>query len=137
MFETYHRMKNTVDVSFDDFFTDSPVHVTKGEPKPRRPLSMVAKNLGVFMLIAALCGTLTSVWPILALSQGVQAAEPIAEYWKSLPENLEDIEIGQKNTLLDINGTPYAEVRSENRTTLTSLDQVSDYAKKGLIATED
>ena len=137
MFETYHRMKNTVDVSFDDFFTDSPVHVTKGEPKPRRTLSMVAKNLGVFMLVAALCGTLTSVWPILALSQGVQAAEPIAEYWKSLPENLEDIEIGQKNTLLDINGTPYAEVWSENRTTLTSLDQVSDYAKKGLISTED
>ena len=130
-------MKNATDVTIDEFFNDTTVKVTQDPKQARRNLSTILQKLGVFFIVSSLCGALLSVWPVLALSQGAQIAEPVAEYWKGLPENLEDVEIGQRNTLLDINGTPFAEVWSENRTALTSLDQISKYAKQGLIATED
>lgn len=140
LLDNYHRMKNAVDVGVDDFFAGSPVTVGQDKKVSRTRgghLAYVMRNIGVFVLVSCLAGALMSVWPVMALSGTAQVVEPAAEYWKSLPENLDDIEIGQRNTLYDINGNKFAEVWSENRTTLTDLNQISDYAKNGLIATED
>ena len=140
LLDNYHRMKNAVDVGVDDFFAGSPIAVSQDKKVSRTRgghLTYVMRNIGVFVLVSCLAGALMSVWPVMALSGTAQVVEPAAEYWKSLPENLDDIEIGQRNTLYDVNGNKFAEVWSENRTTLTDLNQISDYAKKGLIATED
>lgn len=137
MFNHYKMMKNAKDTDLESMFGG--IVKTVDVPKQSRAVrsALAVKNLILFVVVSCLAGVILSVYPLMAISGAVQLGEPVAEYWKSLPEELENVDIGQRNVLYDVNGDVFAEVWVENRIQLDSLDEISDYAKDALIATED
>lgn len=123
--------KEYVDTSFSDFFGSK---VTIAEP------TRIRAYFGAFFGLIALCvfgGALIAV-PALATLSGVsQASEPVVDYWKSLPDELPEISISERNYLYDKNGEVFAELWSEDRIEVNSLDNISQHAIDALIATED
>lgn len=97
----------------------------------------VVKALVLMILCSSLAGALIAVPLITTGGFAVKAAEPLADVWKNLPEKLENISIAERNVLYDRNGDVFAQVWSEDRIALESLDDISKYAKQGLISTED
>lgn len=93
--------------------------------------------LVAIMLLAILSGGLLTIAPLYALSAGVQLIEEPVDYWKSLPDKLDDVVIAEHNKMYDINGNVFAEFWSEDRVKLNSLDEISPYAIDALISTED
>lgn len=96
-----------------------------------------SKLLAALVVISILCGLLLSAFPLLLGVVGVQAVRPVAQVWKDMPDTLPETAIAQRNTFYDANGAPFAQLWEENRIALKSLDQISPYAKQGLIDTED
>lgn len=135
MFNHYQRQKKAVDVSLEDMFPNATT--TKVEQRAKTP-GFIMRQLIAFFACCAVAGALLSIYPVMILSYGVQAAEPVVDFWKSLPEDLpSDISIGERNVMYDANGDVFATVWTEDRIPLASLDQISDHAKQALIATED
>lgn len=133
--------KNTKDkediqkVSLRELFVDS---VTEEMESPNKSkFKGVSKGVAALAVFSILSGLLFSVYPIMAISGAAQVANPIADFWKSLPSELEDVSIAQRNIFYDKDGNEFAQTWAEDRVTLTSVDSISKYAKQGLIATED
>lgn len=140
VFNHYKRMKNAKEVGFDDFFDNTNINVDIVEPKKGgffRTSGSIVWNLALLVILSMVGGVLLTVLPLMAVSGTVQASEPVVDFWKELPEDLENIVIGQRNIMYDSDGKVFAEVWDENRTALDSLDDISQYAIDGLIATED
>lgn len=135
----FHKDRNEAtdieEVPLSGFFEDS---VTEETEAPR-PLSFggVFKGLAGLTSVAILLGLIFSVYPIMAASGAAQVANPVAEFWKALPTKLDDVSIAQRNTFYDKDGNQFAQTWAEDRVVLPALDKVSEYAKQGLIATED
>jgi membrane peptidoglycan carboxypeptidase len=106
-------------------------------PAPRRGFWRGFGGLMGVVGLATVAGVMLSLLPLPYLSAGVQAAEPALTFWNRLPEELEDVTIAERNTLYDVNGNVFAEVWSEDRIILESLDAISPYAQDALIDTED
>lgn len=123
------------EVSLGGLFEDS---VTEKTEAPS-PLSFggVFRGLAGFTSIAILIGLIFSVYPIMTTSAVAQVANPIADFWKSLPTKIDDVSIAQRNTFYDKDGNEFAQTWAEDRVILPSTDKISEYAKQGLIATED
>lgn len=98
---------------------------------------MVIFDLTRFIAVSLIAGLVLTILPTAALSAGFIGAEAGVDLWRGLPEQLDDISIAERNVLYDINGDVFAQVWAEDRVRLDSLDQISDYAKDGLVATED
>lgn len=71
------------------------------------------------------------------MAPALAIAAPSVEGYKNLPESLPDATIAQRSVMYDINGEPFAEIYSQDRVVLDSLDKVSDNVKNALISTED
>lgn len=93
--------------------------------------------LVLFVIVSAVVGGLISVPFIITGGLAVQAAEPFVEVWEQIPDELENITIAERNIIYDKNGDVFAEVWSEDRVILDSLEDISEYAQQGLVATED
>lgn len=137
----HRKYRNAKDVSISEMlsssgFTDD--RITKVQVSEKAlTKTRVFQSAVVFLVMSVIGGMFFSIVPLYAMGQAAGVAAPVADYWKSLPDELGEMAIAQKNTLYDKNGNVFAQVWSENRTELQSLDQISDYAKNGLIATED
>lgn len=107
------------------------------EPRTKKTFK---EKLGFFrklMGLALSIGLLFTVFPLTGAAASAIIAKPASDWWKTLPSALPDHSVAQKNTLYDVNGNVFAEVWSENRSELSSLDQISPWAKKALLDTED
>ena len=127
--------KNATTVSIDELF-DGVASVEEHVVEKRSAKKTVGAIFGIIG-ISVVAGLLVSMLPLAMLSSAAMVADPMVSVWKQMPSELGDIQIAQRNTLYDANGDVFAEVWSEDRIALKSLDEISDYAKKGLLATED
>lgn len=89
------------------------------------------------IVCSVLAGVLVSVYPLMAVSAGMVAAEPVADYWKNIPSELPEVVIGEHNFIYDKNGAEIAEVWTEDRVPVASLKDINPLAVQGLIDTED
>ena len=105
--------------------------------KKRLGFGGVLKAFVGIILCSLIAGVLVAAYPLMAVSGGLAAAEPAVDYWKNLPADLPNVAIGEHNVIYDKNGAPFAEVWTEDRVPAASLKEVSPFAIKGLIATED
>lgn len=137
MFDKHKAFTNAEQVGLDDLFKDSDIEVSESPVTRKSTVARVSKGVAGLVSLSVVAGILFSVYPIMALSGAAVVAEPAVEVWKSLPSELDDLSIAQRNTFYDKNGSAFAEVWSEDRITVDSLDKISQYAKDGLIATED
>lgn len=140
MFEHFKNRNNAQEVDIDGFFEGRNVTVEQVALKKRGFFGTVGftiGNLALLVILSMVAGILLSIYPLMAISGAIQTSEPIAEHWKNIPEDLENVEIGQRNTLYDSEGKVFAEVWSENRIILDSLDKINDNVINALIATED
>lgn len=129
------RRKEAVEESFIDFFSDKALVVE--EYKEKKTFGKSLKAVAGFLSLSVILGLIVTVYPVMGLSAAAKVAEPVAKYWKDLPSELGETSIAERNVLYDKNGDIFAEVWAEDRVQLDSLDKISDYAKNGLIATED
>lgn len=137
MFKGYRKRKSARTVEVDDFFSGTTIK-SKPVPVKKHKFFRILGNFTAFLAIPVVIGLILSTIPIAALSASTVVITPIAETWKNASEEvLEDVVIAERNTMYDSNGKVFAEVWSQDRVALNSLDDISDYAKKALIATED
>lgn len=128
--------KNFEEESFDEFFTSKGFEVEEHEEKPKTARGAL-KALTTMFLLSTLIGGIITIPTFVWGSAAAQVAVPIADYWKNLPGKLPDVMIGERNKLLDKNGDVFAEIWTEDRIALQSLDGVSQNAINALIDTED
>lgn len=106
--------------------------------RPRRwGFSKLFPSLLALIPMALVLGVVASLFPLIAISSAVVASEPAFQFWKELPDEMPEVAIAERNVFYDINGKPFATLWSQDRVELDSLDKISDYAKTGLIDTED
>lgn len=117
---------------FEEFFTKEGFEVEEDLSKNSK-----LKGFATFGAFSIVFGLVTSLLILSSASIGMYAATPVIDYWKSLPSELDDVSIAERNVLLDKNGAVFAEVWAQNRISIDSLDKVSNYAIRGLIDTED
>jgi membrane peptidoglycan carboxypeptidase len=135
MFKNKKGREEPTIVSLEEMFQDTSVEITDHVKK--RSASKVFKGLAGLFALSVVSGVLVSVYPIMGASAVAQITEPAAEFWKSLPSEIDELSIAQRNTLYDKNGDVFAQIWAEDRIALDSLDKISEHAKNGLIATED
>lgn len=119
----------------DEFFNTGLRSYDK--PKGSSKVTGVFGNIFGFFLSSSIIGVLAVIFPLILTATGLSAAAPMIDLYKNLPSELEEVSIAERNTMYDVNGNVFAEVWSENRITAQSLDDISIYAQKGLIDTED
>lgn len=115
------------------FFARHGIRSEKVEPVKRSFMKLISSFIG----LSVLAGGAVAVPAIVATANAITLVEPAATAWKELPEKLSDVQIGEKNVFYDVYGQPFAEIWEENRIPLSSLDEVSPWAIKALVATED
>lgn len=123
-------------VGFDEFFESQGFEVVEYEKKPKTFLS-VAKALIGIVVLSAFLGGLVVVPGLVWGSAAAQVAVPVADFWKNLPSDLPDTTIGQRNKIVDKDGNVFAEIWTEDRIALDSLDKISPLAVEALVDTED
>lgn len=128
--------KNFEAADFEEFFSSKGLKVEDYEPKPRTFGGVLGALVGLVSL-SVIAGALVTAPSLVWGSAAAQVAVPIAEFWKNLPEELPEIAIGERNRIVDKNGNVFAEIWTEDRIILDSLDSVSPLAIRGLIDTED
>lgn len=137
MFGKHWENRKAPMVGIDEFFEGI---ATVEEVERKRGVRRIPGVLGAlagFLSLSVVCGLLVSIFPLVAVSGTAMVAEPFVQVWKQLPSKLGDVQIAERNTLYDANGDVFAEVWSEDRVALGSLDDISPYARQGLIDTED
>lgn len=90
-----------------------------------------------FVAVSVIVGLVVTVIPLATASLLANAATPFVQAWKAMPSSVGDVSIAAKNTFYAADGSVFAQTWVQDRTPLTSIDQVSPYAREGLIATED
>lgn len=127
-------------VGLEEFFGEYGIETFDVERKHRgffEKIAVKSSALVGFVVLSVVAGVLLSIVPISLLSTSVFAAEPAVAVWKSVPDDVPEATIAERNRLYDVNGNLYAEIWEENRVELDSLEQVGEYAIDGLISTED
>lgn len=75
--------------------------------------------------------------PFMGLSIIAQISVIGFDTWNEIPDEMPDVVIAEHNYLYDKNGSVFADLWEQNRVELSSLNDISQYAKQGLIDTED
>lgn len=120
-------------VSFTELFD----HEAVTEIRPRTTFMGVMGTLGKFVAVSCVIGVAVSLVVMTAVMGGVAAARPVAAIWRAIPTDPGKVSISQRNTLYDVNGNPFAEVWAQDRISVRSLNNVSRFARQGLVDTED
>ena len=89
------------------------------------------------VFVSGLIGAIMTIPLFISATAVIPVADAGLQTWREIPSEIEEIQIAEINTLYDINGKVFAEVWSENRIELESLDQINDFAINALISTED
>lgn len=71
------------------------------------------------------------------VSVGIIAVKPIISYWTQSPSELDDTLIAEHIKMYDKDGQQFAEVWSENREPVASLDDISKDMRNAIISAED
>lgn len=135
------RLKDREEVGMSEFFTelgltsfDDNLYEEDIQPfSTARSFLSIGKILG----LSGILGIIFTLPLLVTISFMANAAEPMVQWYKSLPSELEDAAIAERSIMYDANGDKFAEIWSEDRIILESLDDISQYAIDGLIATED
>lgn len=124
--------------SIDDFFNDGSQDFTIDSVDDRK-MGFLSKSRGFFAFVVTslVAGFLVALLPLTTLGGLAVISSPFIEDWKNLPEDLGDVSISQRNIMYDANGNVFAEVYTEDRVAVSSLDNISKYAQQGLVDTED
>lgn len=128
------KVKRAEETDWGDLLRGQGLHsVEDDDSTPRGTPRLVIS----FLLCIAAIASVIVFGVFVVLSYISSLAEPAVSWYKELPSELPEIEIAETNTLYDADGEEFAEVWVEERRALDSLDEISDYAIDGLIATED
>lgn len=124
-------------MQLEEFFsnTNLSLDIQDKEEKPR--FSKKFKGLIALILCSVMLGVLITLPAIAGGAAVAQVSEPVVDMWKNYPEQLDNVSIAERNIISDKNGDVFAQIWSEDRVSVENLDDISDYAKEGLIATED
>lgn len=134
-FNKYKAVRDAPIIDADEFFSETVLPVR--EVQEKKGFKVVAGALVGMLFLSVFAGGLASLPAMYALSATAQVIEEPIEYWKNLPEDLDDVVIAEHNKMYDVNGNMFAEFWSEDRVKLNSLDEISQYAKDALVSTED
>lgn len=85
---------------------------------------------------AALVAALVLCVTVLA-SAGVTFGAPLVDYWKNAPNDVGDLKSNQHTVMYDRNGHQFAEVWSEDRKEVSSLDDISQPMRDAIVSAED
>lgn len=126
--------------SMFDFFSETGVGTFEYEPPKKGGIWSVRRGIqsvvGMIAVVAAMSAML-----IIAIFAGLSylssVTEPAVSWYKSLPEELPEAAIAERNTMYDSNGDRIANFWVQDRQITEDLDDISDYAIEGLIAVED
>lgn len=121
---------------FEEFFSSKGLEVVEVEER-KRSFGGVIGALVAIVALSTLFGALLTLPTLAWGSAAAQIAVPLTEFWKKLPEKLPEISIGERNQIVDKNGNVFAEIWTEDRIILESLDGIAPTAIQGLIDTED
>lgn len=131
------RLKNNQRMLVDTqtFFQSTPVRTSRKVKTRKNALWGFIKLLFVstVMLMVGILGfTLTFS------TAALKTSEPFVQAWKQIPAALpDDVIIGKHNKILDQNGRVFADLWTEDRVELKSIDDVSLHVIHALVATED
>lgn len=125
------------DTDLIGFFAGKKSAPTLYKPSKKDGIIKVFGKLISFLAVGMVMGLIITLLPSAAVSVGVMGTSEAVDVWRGLPSELEDVSIAERNVMYDANGDVFAQVWAEDRVALESLDEISEYAKNGLIATED
>lgn len=125
------------DTDLAGFFAGKKSAPTLYKPSKKDGIVKVFGKLISFLAVGMAMGLIITLLPSAAVSVGVMGAAEAVDVWRGLPSELDDVSIAERNVMYDANGDVFAQVWAEDRVALESLDDISEYAKNGLIATED
>ena len=125
------------DTDLAGFFAGKKNAPTFYKPLKKDGLVKVFGKLFSFIVVGVTMGLIVTLLPSAAVSVGVMGTAEAVDVWRSLPAELDDVSIAERNVMYDANGDVFAQVWAEDRVALESLDEISEHAKNGLIATED
>lgn len=137
------KVKVAEEVDMFDFFEGNNVGTFEYAPEKQHGFKAsvvfprIIKSLSGIVVISIAMASLVILAVMLVLAYLFSATEPAVSWYKELPSDLPEASIAERNNLYDANGDIFAEVWVEDRMILDDLDQISDYAIDGLIATED
>lgn len=132
------KRKNYEEVHLSDLLEPNGIKTNAVKPLTiQDKIKKNTKSVTGYVGCLAVIGAIGFAGMLPAPYAAVKAAETPIEYYKYLPSEMPDTTIAQRNVLYDVNGKPFAEIYSEDRILLDSLDKVSDNVKNALISTED
>lgn len=126
------KKKNYIDTEFTSYFGEERVSID-----PPKGLRSYLGAFTAFIILSIIGGGFLTIPALAAFSTATQVAEPVAEYWKSLPDELPEISISERNYLYDKNGDVFATLWSQDRIEINNLSDISPHAINALISTED
>lgn len=139
------RKKNQNIVGAEEFFaqdqlTELDAKVEEYDKPEKSGISKI--GIGIISLITVLllssfAGLLISIIPLTYVSATMPIIEPVADALKKMPDELEEVDIAERNKMYDINGNVFAEFWTEDRIPLDNVDKISQNAINALVAAED
>lgn len=92
----------------------------------------------LLLLVFTVLAVVTGVVLVGAVgSIGLSEAAPVVKYWVDSPESIRDTQVNQHTVMLDRNGNQFAEIWTEDREEVPSLDDVSQDMRNAVVAAED
>lgn len=129
--------KEYIDTDIKGFFAGKKVGLKLYNVKPQHGIFGVFGKLISLVAASTVMGVILTLIPAAGISGALMGTAEAVDVWRGLPEELDNVSIAERNVLYDANGDIFAQVWSEDRVALESLDEISDYAEQGLVATED
>lgn len=90
--------------------------------------------LGLFTLFAVATGV---VLVVSVGSIGLTEAAPVVKYWMDSPDSIKNTQVNQHTVIYDKNGNQFAEIWTEDREEVSSLDDIADPMQNAVVAAED
>lgn len=124
-------------VSLQSFLTLNQVPISEDDLYRKKGFKSKTRLLALFLVSTLVLGVGLAIFPAGFLLASGFGMTPAFQEWNALPEELPEIAIAEKNTLYDKNGQVFATVYSQNRSSLSSFDEIGENNVNALVATED
>ncbi|WP_433014113.1 transglycosylase domain-containing protein [Kribbella sp. CA-294648] len=97
----------------------------------------VVQSVILFLGVSVLSGALAAGLAIPFAGLAGFTTEKTAETLQDLPQELKEFPLSRRSQIYAADGSPIAELYEQNRTPLTSLNQISPIMQKAIVAIED
>src|SRR5688500_9113486 len=97
----------------------------------------VVQSVVLFLGVSVLSGALAAGLAIPFAGLAGFTTEKTAETLQDLPQELKEHPLSRRSQIYAADGTQIAELYEQNRTPLTSLNQISPIMQKAIVAIED